>query len=64
MLKKQEEGSCLPFAIIDLTSGCAAGETRYLSFELRDHDYARWFPSPLCLLQHYRQRVAGGEREV
>ncbi len=37
MRQKQEEGSSLPFAIIDLACNRAVGETRYLNFELRDY---------------------------
>jgi RimJ/RimL family protein N-acetyltransferase len=36
ILKKQETGECLPFAIIDLERGCAVGETRYLNIALHD----------------------------
>lgn len=37
MRQKQEEGSCLPFAIIDLTCNRAVGETRYMSIEREDY---------------------------
>lgn len=36
-LQSQEAGSILPFAIIDLASGSAVGETRYMNIMLQDH---------------------------
>src|SRR5579859_2361119 len=37
VLQDQQAGMCLPFAIISRERGCAVGETRYHSFQLRDH---------------------------
>src|SRR5579883_1311723 len=30
-LQLQKQGSCLPFTIVDLVSGCIVGETRYVA---------------------------------
>lgn len=37
MQQKQEKGTCLPFAIIDLASNRAVGETRYMSIVREDY---------------------------
>ncbi|QBD75909.1 N-acetyltransferase [Ktedonosporobacter rubrisoli] len=37
VLRDQQAGKCLPFAIISLERGCVVGSTRYHSFQL--HDY-------------------------
>lgn len=37
VLKLQEAGQCIPFAIIDLERGCAVGETRYLNIMVQDY---------------------------
>jgi RimJ/RimL family protein N-acetyltransferase len=37
VLHSQEEGVCLPFAIMSIERACAVGETRYHNFTPRDH---------------------------